>query len=248
MNKPFIRDAIAIILVRPQIAVNVGFVARSMKAFGFNDLRLVSDPSQWSLNSPAYRTASGAEDRLLNMAVFETLEEAIADCNKVYGFSRRVHLFHRESATIQQWGQGDWRTHDGLRAGLLFGPEDAGLSNEDKHLCDAIVEIPLQAETLSLNLAHAVAITLYELTRSAAPKKSKRPTPASREDQARITDELVLLFEQAEFFKEGRRELQLEVIRDLLFRLQLTQEEYPLLMGALKSLQKSKSECQTSDG
>ncbi|MDP8245924.1 MAG: RNA methyltransferase [Candidatus Hinthialibacter antarcticus] len=229
---------IAVILVRPQIPENVGFVARSMKAFGFDDLRLVSDPARWSLNSPAYRTASGAEDRLLNMALFESLDDAVADCHRVYAFSRREHGFHRPGLELVEWSQGDWRAQSGTRVGLLFGPEDAGLTNEDKHVCDAVVEIPLQAETLSLNLAHAVAIALYELTRNPAPAPVERPAPASRENLARIGDELLAVLDHGGFFKAGRREQQFEVVRDLLYRLQLTQDEYPVLMGALKSIQK----------
>lgn len=231
---------IAVVLVRPQVPENVGFVARSMKAFGFDDLRLVSDPARWGLRSPAYRTASGAEDRLLNMAVFETLEDAVADCHRLYAFSRRVHGFHRESMALSEWGQAEWRAHAGLRVGLLFGPENAGLTNEDKRLCDAIVEIPLHSETLSLNLAHAVAIAMYELTRNSAPTPVERPALASRENLARITNELLVVLDQVGFFKEGRREQQFEVLRDLLFRLQLTQDEYPVLMGALKSIHKQR--------
>ncbi|MBZ0258500.1 RNA methyltransferase [bacterium] len=227
---------VAVILVRPQIPENVGFVARSMKAFGFDDLRLVSDPARWSLNSPAYRTASGAEDRLLNMAVFETLEEAVADCQRVYAFSRREHTFHRSHIHLKEWAQLDWRAQLELQVGLLFGPENAGLTNEDKHLCDAVVEIPLQEETLSLNLAHAVAIVLYELTREPVPAGARRTKAATRDDVGRILDELLLALDHVEFFKEGRRELQFEVLRDLVYRLELTKDEYPTLIGALKSI------------
>lgn len=227
---------VAVILVRPQIPENVGFVARSMKAFGFDDLRLVSDPARWSLNSPAYRTASGAEDRLLNMAVFETLEEAVADCQRAYAFSRREHAFHRPRIHLKEWAQLDWRAHPGLQVGLLFGPENAGLTNEDKYLCDSVVEIPLQAETLSLNLAHAVAIVLYELTREWFPADAHRAKAATRDDVGRILDELLLALDHVEFFKEGRRELQFEVLRDLVYRLELTKDEYPTLIGALKSI------------
>lgn len=227
----------AIVLVRPQIHENVGFVARSMKAFGFADLRIVGDPADWSLSSPAYRTASGAEDRLLNMAVFETLREAVADCHRVFAFSRRPHQFHRPGLSIQQWSGGAWRSEPDSRAALVFGPEDQGLSNEDKKLSDAIVEIPMQAETLSLNLAHAAAVVMYELTRETlAPAPQSPKKPVAREDLDRIVNEAVSVLDRSEYFKEGRREIQMEVLRSLLLRLELRADEYPAVIGALKSV------------
>ncbi|MGD0431472.1 MAG: TrmH family RNA methyltransferase, partial [Acetobacteraceae bacterium] len=50
----------------------------------------------------------------------------------------------------------------GLRAGLLFGPERAGLDNDDMAHADALVRIPLNPGFMSLNLAQAVMIMAYE--------------------------------------------------------------------------------------
>jgi tRNA C32,U32 (ribose-2'-O)-methylase TrmJ len=50
----------------------------------------------------------------------------------------------------------------GLRAGLLFGPERAGLDNDDMAHADALVRYPLNPGFMSLNLAQAVMIMAYE--------------------------------------------------------------------------------------
>jgi tRNA C32,U32 (ribose-2'-O)-methylase TrmJ len=50
----------------------------------------------------------------------------------------------------------------GLRAGLLFGPERAGLDNDDMAQADALVRFPLNPAFMSLNLAQAVMVMAYE--------------------------------------------------------------------------------------
>ena len=53
-------------------------------------------------------------------------------------------------------------TDRGLRAGLLFGPERAGLDNDDMAQADALVRYPLNPDFMSLNLAQAVMVMAYE--------------------------------------------------------------------------------------
>ncbi len=50
----------------------------------------------------------------------------------------------------------------GLAAGLLFGPERAGLDNDDMAQADALVRFPLNPAFMSLNLAQAVMVVAYE--------------------------------------------------------------------------------------
>jgi tRNA C32,U32 (ribose-2'-O)-methylase TrmJ len=50
----------------------------------------------------------------------------------------------------------------GLQAGLLFGPERAGLDNDDMACADALVRYPLNPAFMSLNLAQAVMVMAYE--------------------------------------------------------------------------------------
>ena len=67
------------ILVEPQMGENIGSAARAMANFGLGRLRLVKPREDWP-NPQARKMASGA-DRILDDAVlYDTLEEAIADC------------------------------------------------------------------------------------------------------------------------------------------------------------------------
>jgi tRNA/rRNA methyltransferase len=55
----------------------------------------------------------------------------------------------------------------GGRIALVFGPEKHGLTRDDLSFCHLLVEIPTDPKQPSMNLGQAVAVCLYELTRSA---------------------------------------------------------------------------------
>ncbi len=72
-----------VILVRPQLAENIGAVARAMGNGGLFHLRLVAPRDGWP-EPKAWRMASGA-DRILDAAeVFATVPEAVKDLHRVY--------------------------------------------------------------------------------------------------------------------------------------------------------------------
>ena len=79
-----------VILVEPQLGENIGAAARAMANFGLGRLRLVKPREGWP-NPQARKMASGA-DRILDEAVlYDTLEEAIADCTLVLATTARAH-------------------------------------------------------------------------------------------------------------------------------------------------------------
>src|SRR5476649_1000200 len=87
-TKPAIAGGPAIILVRPQLAVNIGMCARAMVNFGLDDLRLVSPREGWprtdARRDAAYAAAAGAAHLLDAARVFDTLEDAVADLHFLY--------------------------------------------------------------------------------------------------------------------------------------------------------------------
>jgi tRNA G18 (ribose-2'-O)-methylase SpoU len=78
----------AVVLVRTQLAENVGSVARAMLNFGLTDLRLV-DPSCDHLSVAAVRRASGAAPVLQEARVFATVAAAVEDLVTVYAATAR---------------------------------------------------------------------------------------------------------------------------------------------------------------
>lgn len=237
----FQTDQVKVVLLRTQIAENAGFVARSLKAFGYRKLALVAPEFSLDTSSAVYKTASGAAEILENTAVYTHLNEAVADCHRVVGFSRRGHQFTRQRMELRDWvGSIDgWGAQENLA--LLFGPEDFGLSNEDKHVCETLVYIPTAAETLSLNLAHAVSIVLYELSKNTilpVPSETlnENNAPITASDEQRLMQVLEGLLESNSFFKSGRKPYQIEAVRALLQRLHLSRDEYHTAMGVMNAL------------
>jgi tRNA/rRNA methyltransferase len=49
------------------------------------------------------------------------------------------------------------------RIGILFGPEDTGLVDDDLRLCQLLIRIPTKHQAHSINLAQAVMLVCYEL-------------------------------------------------------------------------------------
>ena len=151
-----------VILVRPQLADNIGAAARAMGNGGLFELRLVAPRDGWPQDR-AWRTASGA-DRILDAATLHaTVDEAVADLHHVHATCPRPRHIVKPVLTARG-AAAEWRllAERGLRTGILFGPERAGLDNDDMARADALVRFPLNPGFMSLNLAQAVLIAAYE--------------------------------------------------------------------------------------
>lgn len=172
--------SVSFILVSTLHAGNIGSTARALINMGFSDLRLVK-PRCHADSADARMMAMAGQPLLKKAKIFDSVEEAIADCELVIGTAcPRVYrkLKRLSSRELVPFVKG----HKGVkRLGVLFGPEEKGLSNEDLSYCDAIITIPTLAKTPSMNLSQAVMVIAYEL---ATLKKHKmislREKPASK--------------------------------------------------------------------
>ena len=151
-----------VILVRPQLADNIGSVARCMANGGLFHLRLVAPRDGWP-QERAWRLASGA-DRILDAAtVHPTVDDAVADLQRVFATCPRPrHAIVRVLTARAAAGELRGAEARGLRTGVLFGPERAGLDAEDLARADTLVRYPLNPAFNSLNLAQAVMVMAYE--------------------------------------------------------------------------------------
>jgi TrmH family RNA methyltransferase len=151
-----------VILVRPQLAENIGAVARAMGNGGLFHLRLVAPRDGWP-QERAWRMASGAHRILEAATVHESVADAVADLHRVFATCPRPRhiikpiLTARGAATeLHAIGARD------MKAGILFGPERAGLDNDDIACADSLIRYDLNPGFMSLNLAQAVMIMGYE--------------------------------------------------------------------------------------
>jgi len=159
----------AVILVRPQLADNIGACARAMANGGLFHLRLVDPRDGWP-QPKAWRNSSGAHRILDEATVHATLAEAVADLHHVFATCPRPRHIIKPVLTARG-AAFELREicSRGLRAGILFGPERAGLDNDDIAAADALVRYELNPAFMSLNLAQAVMVMAYEWWMAADP-------------------------------------------------------------------------------
>ena len=233
---------LAVVLVRPQLAVNIGTAARAMANFGLSDLRLVAPRQGWPLQDiyreTAEAAAAGAVGLLERARVFPTVAEAIADLQTVY------------ATTARERGQGKTvmlpseampvavsRSAAGERSGVLFGPERTGLDNDDVVLADTIITFPVDASYGSLNLAQAVLLVGYEWFR--ARHTDYRPfAPAERSPPAK-KDDLLSFFgfledelTRAGYFRpEDKAPIMRRNLRNIFQQIALTEQDVRTLTG-----------------
>jgi TrmH family RNA methyltransferase len=129
---------------------------------GLFHLRLVAPRDGWP-QEKAWRNSSGADRILDAVTLFTSVSDAIADLHHVFATCPRPRhiikpvLTARGAAVeLREICRRD------LRAGILFGPERAGLDNDDMAQADALVRYPLNPAFMSLNLAQAVMVMAYE--------------------------------------------------------------------------------------
>lgn len=235
----------AIILDRSQLADNIGAVARVMANFGLSDLRLVSPRDGWPQDR-AWATASGADWVLEGVRVFGSVAEAIADLNTVFSTTARPRETRlpvrtpRESARIL-WDD----TASGLKTGLLFGGERAGLETTDIALTQGITTIPIDPRHHSLNLAQAVAINAYEwrtLVLDAPPPKFREgDPPASNDLLVGMYEHLERELDEGGFFHPPEKKPSMsQNLRVMLGRAAFTEQEVATFRGVIHALAKGR--------
>lgn len=229
-----------IVLVRPQVAGNVGAVARIMHNFGLGQLVLVA-PQADPLDPEARKLSTRAEHVLRTARIVQHLEEALADCGLAVATSSQQGGLLRKQAlgspeTILP------RVVEVLptaAAALVFGPESTGLSNEAIARCTYLIRIPTEPAYPSLNLAQAVAICVYELHRAwrqcTEPPPATQP-PAPWADQERMIDQLRQALEEIHFLYGPKADALMFALRHLLGRARPTAMEVKLLLGLARQI------------
>jgi tRNA/rRNA methyltransferase len=154
---------VRVLLVRPRNPLNIGACARAMANFGHSEL-VVLEPYEpvWQET----RSAPDAEAVVREARAVATWEEAVADSSLVIGTSS-LHQRHIEHAVLELPNLNHYLSSFPAceRVTLVFGSERSGLSNEELARCRAVIRIPTQSRSPSMNLGHAVAVVLYELRR-----------------------------------------------------------------------------------
>lgn len=230
------------ILIRPQMGENIGASARAMLNFGLERMRVVGPRDGWP-NPKAVAMASGAGRLLDHAGLFPDLPAAIADCDFVFATTSQRRELVKDVVTPERaMEMARAMGAEGKRVGVLFGPERAGLENEDIVRANAIVTVPVNPDFPSLNLAQCVLLLGYEWRRQAgevAPSVMElaRTDFATREDVDRLADHFEERLDAAGFFFPPTKVEGMKTnLRNMWGRLGLTRAEVQTFHGMLRQI------------
>ena len=232
----------SIILVKPQLPENIGLVARAMDNCGLKNLILVSPREKWP-NNLSLQSSGNSKKIILKTKVFETLNKALSSFNFVVATSNRKRFLNKPF-------QNDFtklfdKFPKNKKIGILFGPENSGLSNQDLMLADTIFNINSSKTNTSLNLSHAVLLMSYKwreffvLQQKKSKNNKLNNKQALKKDFLNFMNYLKKELKEVSFLHPKSKSISMfENIQTLFMRSSLSKSEIQTLWGMVKKLRK----------
>ena len=225
---------VGLILVGPRYPENIGASARIAFNFGISSLTVVADrePDQERMLKMATHKASHLIE---NMRLVETTREAAEPYHFIVATTARQGRQRLRNNTPRKVMEEvrPLAADPANRIGLMFGPENAGLTNEDIDFCQFSSTIPT-ADFSSLNLAQAVAIHCYELSTALGAGRVGSPTKspyANSFDLEGMYEHISDALKEVTFLNDANQTYWMRNIRQFLGRIRLTKKEASLIRG-----------------
>lgn len=230
------------VLVRPQMGENIGAAARAMWNFGLDRMRMVDPRDGWP-NPRAVALASGAGRLLDEAGIYDTTDAALADCDYVFATTARGRGLTKPIVTPERaMEQARALAAGGKLVGVLFGPERAGLENDDIARANAIISVPVNPDFASLNLAQCVLLTAYEWRRQTAEivpevMELAKTDFASQVEVEKLADHYESRMQEAGFFFPPEKAEGMKInLRNLWSRMPLTRADVQVFHGMLRQI------------
>ncbi len=229
------------ILVRPQMAENIGMAARAMMNCGVFDLRVVA-PRESPTNEKAFSASSGAELILQQAQVFETLSQAVSDLNFLIATTARARDMEKKVLTAEE-NMPILLRHikNGEKVGILFGCERTGLLNDELALADNLLTIPLNPAHTSLNLSQAVLLVGYEWLKALQAQSENsakiQPSLASKEELVQFLERFEKILDEKGYYRWSLKKPRMRRnLNNIFVKAGLTKQEIRTLHGVLNTL------------
>ena len=226
---------VAIILKQPKYPENIGAAARAMLNMGLSKL-IVVDPQNCDLTRILKMATHAAVEVIEQMQVYENLQTALEALNYVTGTTARLGGQRQVISSPAKLAQKLAPISENNQVGILFGPEDRGLTNADIRLCHALVNIPT-AEFSSLNLAQAVVIICYELRAYNQPQDNIFvPRLANRYELDGMYAQLKDILVRISYIQPDNPDHFMNNIRYFCTRMQLRAKEVSIIRGICRQI------------
>jgi tRNA/rRNA methyltransferase len=223
---------VAIVLVRPKYAENIGAAARIAFNMGITRLILVRDEMP-EYEPMAKMATHNAAHILENIELHSNLEDALAPFSIIAATTARrgrKRILEKTPRELIETVIPDLQDN---QLAIMFGPENTGLTNDEIKYCQYVSAIPT-ADFSSLNLAQAVAIHCYELYYQIV----HQPNAIEPNPSIATSFELEGMYEHVEdallridFLQEKSHTYWMNNIRQFLGRIRLTSKEAKIIRG-----------------
>ena len=231
----------AFVLIRPQMGENIGAAARGMWNFGLDRMRVIAPRDGWP-NQRAVAMASGAGRLLDEAQLFEDTAAAIADCDFVYATTARPRGLTKPVLSPEAAMQdAHARIAAGGKVAVMFGPERAGMENDDIARANAIISVPVNPDFPSLNLAQCVLLLGYEWRRVTGEVVALRHDApgdwATQLEVEKLADHYQDRLDEAGFFFPDHKAANMQMnLRNMWSRLPLKRADVQMLHGILRQM------------
>ena len=235
------KNNISFILHKPQLSENIGACARAMKNFDFKNLILI-DPRPIFPNDKILATSVGAKDIINKSKVFKSIEKSLNNIDIVIATSARFRNKNIKHISLEDLKKINFKK----KIGFLFGSEASGLSNNEISYANYTLQIPTNPAFKSLNLSHSLIIIAQYVAsiikfRSAPFEKSKKVKSASKKEIQSMLSLCVKNLDEINFFKpKEKRPKMLENLRNIFYKMDLSDKETRILSGVFASLSKKR--------
>ena len=157
----------------------------------------------------------------------------------VFATSNRKRDLNTDLVNLKQ-GTKIINSYKNSKVGILFGPERSGLTNEHIALCDKIIEIPLNKNFKSLNLAQSVLLIAYELFNLTLSKTNFVKIKKTKKKELIIFFKVLQNYlEKGNFFKvKEKKKYMMRNVKTIFNKANLTEKEIKILLGIVKNLTK----------
>jgi len=232
---------ITFILHKPQLSENIGACARGLKNFNFDKLRVIN-PKPTYPNDKILATSVGAKDIIKKSFLFGSLEDSIKDIDCLIATSARFRNKNIKHIELKDLKKINFKR----KIGFLFGSEASGLSNEEISYANYTLQIPTNPNFKSLNLSHSLIIVAQYVAsiikiKSEPFKKSNKVKTATKRELQSMVNLCANNLDKIEFFKpKEKRSIMLENLRNIFYRMDLSDKETRILSSVFASLGKKR--------
>lgn len=226
---------ISIVLIRPEVAGNVGAVARAMSNFGFSKLVIIN-PVCDIKSKECLDRAKHAKNIILNAKIGN--EKLLEEFDYVIATTSQLgtdYNIPRSPLTPNQFA----KKINSSKTAIIFGPEGQGLTNKEILNCDFVVIIPTSPQKPVMNLSHSVAVILYEIFIASKEKKQgDHIAPVSKKEKEHLLKLINKVVEQTDFKTAQEKETQRRLWKRIVGKALLTKREAFALFGFFRKIEK----------